>query len=358
MSLVTYEDFQALSALGSGKQVAQLVGERIHDTQRPMPPLPAALSPNDMTAIDSWLAAGMPDGPCAEAMAPVDEPGQFAEEFPSDCEQTYDFVTGSRSNPNDPYIVRANTEEHPRFVFDAPWGNDEVQVVAIRPIVDNVRVLHHWILYSNSGGGGGFLGGVGFGKYLVGWAAGQGGENMPENVGLYVPTGPNSITLDIHYYNLGNSQNEPDNSGVRVCVTRHLRPYAAVTIGLTGNATAPANQRVDNTSQCTARVTPGADVHLISVIPHMHKLGVNGKLELVHNGQVTVLHDGPFAFGEQRIYPLDNVQVVDGDILRTTCSYQNNTARTVRFGQDSDDEMCFNFTEYYPMGALSCGFTL
>ena len=58
------------------------------------------------------------------------------------------------------------------------------------------------------------------------------------------------------------------------------------------------------------------------------------------------------------VYELDELMIRDGDVLTTTCSYENDTGRTVRFGQNSDDEMCFNFVTYYPMGAFQCGFSL
>jgi hypothetical protein len=90
----------------------------------------------------------------------------------------------------------------------------------------------------------------------------------------------------------------------------------------------------------------------------MHQLGVHAKLELTRAGQGTALHDAPFDFFDQRIYPLDDLEIRDGDVLTTTCSYENDTGRTVSFGQNSDDEMCFNFVTYYPMGAFQCGFTL
>jgi hypothetical protein len=53
-----------------------------------------------------------------------------------------------------------------------------------------------------------------------------------------------------------------------------------------------------------------------------------------------------------------DVAVVSDDVLTTTCSYENDTGRVVRFGQNSDDEMCFHFVTCYPMGALRCGLSL
>lgn len=43
-----------------------------------------------------------------------------------------------------------------------------------------------------------------------------------------------------------------------------------------------------------------------------------------------------------------------GDRVTTTCTYQNNTSKTVTFGENTGNEMCFNLVVYYPMGGMSC----
>jgi hypothetical protein len=281
-------------------------------------------------------------------------PGEF--EWPDDCEEFFTLTTGSKTNPGEKYVVQPGGEEHPQFVFDAPWGTDNVQVLAYRPITDNPRVLHHWILYENSAGG--IFGGAGGGKFLVGWAPGsQGSTGMPDDVGMYMPVGPGALRLDVHYYNLANTQPESDASGVELCVTRTPREFTATVAGLVGNATARVG-RSDNATSCTVNLTGVDSVKLMSVSPHMHKLGVHAKLELTRAGQKSALHDAAFDFNDQRIYPLEDFEIHDGDVLTTTCSYENDTGQTVSFGQNSDDEMCFNFVTYYPMGAFQCGLAL
>jgi hypothetical protein len=356
MPLTSYADLRARAISDSNQLVYQRVQSRIHDVQRPMPP--SGMPDEDIALIDAWLGNGaaVSDDPTCAGQLPAVQPDLTPEfQWPSDCE---DFYTLTTSNPNDPtrkYSVAGGGEEHPQFIFDAPWGDDKVQVLAYRPITDNARVLHHWILYENASTGI-FAGGLG-GKFLVGWAPGSQGttEGMPPDVGLYMPGGKKSLRLDVHYYNLGTDQPALDQSGLELCITRTPRKYTATVIGLTGNATAKPG-RSDNVTSCTA-VTTG-DVHLLSVSPHMHKLGVHGKLEQTRGGQTTALHDQPFDFNDQRVWPLENVPVQNGDVFTTTCSYENDTGAVVSFGQNSDNEMCFNFVTYYPMGSFSCGFAL
>jgi len=47
--------------------------------------------------------------------------------------------------------------------------------------------------------------------------------------------------------------------------------------------------------------------------------------------------------------------VYNGDTVRTTCIYENNTNQTIRFGESSEDEMCMNFARYYPKDGMTCG---
>lgn len=356
MPLTSFDELRAAAVSDAAQTVSERVQARIHDAARPMPP--GGMPAEDLAVLDAWFAVGAvpgADATCA-GLAPASAPSETPEfAWPSDCEEFFTLTTGSRADPAQKYVVAAGTEEHPQFIFDAPWGDDEVQVLAYRPITDNARVLHHWILYENDTGL--FGGGLG-GKFLVGWAPGsQGGTGFPEDVGLYMPRGAGSLRLDVHYYNLGGGEAQGDASGVELCVTRTPRPQTATVVGLTGNATAPVG-RSDNATPCTVNLTGTDAVTFLSVSPHMHKLGVHAKLDLARAGQTTSLHDAPFNFDDQRIYPLDDLSIRDGDVLTTTCSYENDTGSTVRFGQNSDDEMCFNFVTYYPMGAFQCGFSL
>jgi hypothetical protein len=357
MPLVSFDDLQAPAVSDAAAQVSEKVNARIHDAQRPMPP--GGMSAENVALLDAWLSSGRSagDDPTCAGLAPAPAPIESADfVWPADCEEFYSLTTSSGQNPSDEYVVPAGNEEHPQFVFDAPWGDANVQVLAYRPITDNARILHHWILYENSSGGI-FGGGLG-GKFLVGWAPGsQGNTGMPDDVGMYMPGGADALRLDVHYYNLGSTRPESDASGVELCITRHPRPNTATVSGLTGNATAPVG-RSDNASSCTVDVTGRDSVTFLSVSPHLHKLGVHAKLELTRDGETTALHDAPFDFEDQRIYELENIEIRAGDVLTTTCSYENDTGRTVSFGQNSDDEMCFNFVTYYPMGAFQCGLSL
>jgi hypothetical protein len=112
-------------------------------------------------------------------------------------------------------------------------------------------------------------------------------------------------------------------------------------------------QRVANAVECT--VTATSEVHFLAITPHMHKLGVHARLDLKRgDAPMEVLYDAPFNFAEQTLKPLGDVMVMNGDVLTTTCTYENDTTRNIVWGDATEDEMCFNWMRYYPKGEFNC----
>jgi hypothetical protein len=197
---------------------------------------------------------------------------------------------------------------------------------------------------------------------LTGWAPGDDEEiPYPADVGMDMPTGAKSLRLDMHYYNTAGRTSEPDRSGVAICVVKgkNLRPKSAgIVMGFTALSAvlAPANTRGHKaTASCTARTTE--PVYLLTASPHAHKYARHMKFSVKKaNGQEIVMHDHPFAFGEQGTYGLSPEVILEtGDVVTTSCTFSNPTSRNVTFGESTDSEMCFNFAAFYPKGALRCG---
>ncbi|MDD9933949.1 MAG: c-type cytochrome [Myxococcales bacterium] len=340
--IVTHAHTLAPGVSDPSKTVGELIDLRVHDTAAPMPPLSQPrLSDDQLGALEAWMAAGAPAaaGVCDE----LDDPGAttvVAEpEWPQDCQERYEIRAHQNGGP---YIVPAGSELNIDVTVAVPWaggGRGPVQALAIKPLTANARVVHHWILYA------------GVGEFITSWSPGKPMETFPEGVGVHMPSEGN-FRLNMHYYNVGNDQDEPDESGLEVCITRDPRPYTATTYMFSGPATVPPGGRVDNVSTCD--VVADEPVHIITSSPHMHSYGVASKLEILRaDGTVEVLEDGPFNWEDQHVTPVDAV-VNNGDRVRLTCSYENTTDQTIRFGSSSEDEMCFNFARYYPMDAFNC----
>jgi len=327
----------------------------MHDTKRPMPPQ-GSLTDAELKAVDAWIQVDVPGSDatkCATSSA-QNEPDD-ADEWPAECEEFYKLTAHDSTDPSQPYRFPANNEAHPQFVFDAPWGDEEVQALAMKPISDNRKILHHWILYQNVGGR----------AFLTGWAPGKDKrEPLPDDVGLFLPSGKQSLRLDMHYFNLGaETREEQDASGVEICVVKKPKfraKTATVFMGFTSIGAglppvlAPANTvNHEVTATCTVNATE--PVHLLTASPHAHKLATHMKFTAKVGGKDVLLHDGPFAFEEQQSYALEDEVILNtGDTVTTVCSYTNPSAQNVTFGENTGNEMCFNFAIYYPMGALSC----
>ena len=112
----------------------------------------------------------------------------------------------------------------------------------------------------------------------------------------------------------------------------------------------PANtQKFEVPVNCTMQKT----MNVFGVLPHMHKLGT--KIDVQHtpvSGEKKSFYKiDPWLFGNQ---PLDmmNETITPGDKLDVTCTYNNPTNQSVKYGESSDEEMCFFLLFYYPYDHL------
>lgn len=264
-----------------------------------------------------------------------------------ECDAVYEIRAHGPGGPGTPVTVPVGSEQHPAIVFDPPWGDEQVQMVAWKALTDNKKVLHHWILYEGQAN-------------LVGWAPGRDGGSYPEGVGADLPTAKGSLKLDMHYFNLTGVKDEQDQSGLSLCVVKgdHRRAkVAARHIGFSVFAPVmvPANTRGHELKgQC--KVTASEPVTMLGVSPHAHTLARHMKLVVVRaSGEEVVLHDQDFSFYEQETRMFEEPFVLnDGDEVYTTCTYDNETSKNVGYGESTKDEMCIQFAEYYPKGALNC----
>jgi hypothetical protein len=359
--LTTYSELTAEHPTKPGKKIYERVGVRIHADQSQaeglvvMPP-GTPLSAADTATVDAWVTAGAPAGEdptCAPPGGVAPPTGNPAEtEWPlKECDAVYKIVAHGAGGVDTPAMAPAGQESHPQVAWDAPWGDEQVQAIAFKTITDNRAILHHWILNGRPGG------------FLTGWAPGEDGiKKMREDIGMLMPTGAGSLNLDMHYFNTTGTTAQPDNSGVEICVVKkeHFRQnVAAVATSLTTLLfSIPPNSKYEAKASCTVSGTE--PVTLLSASPHAHKLAVRMVFTVKKkDGQTIMMHDMPFAFGEQKSYKLDPpVVVTNGDVINTSCFYENTTSQRVGFGESTTDEMCFNFALYYPAGALKCGTSL
>lgn len=358
-SLVTHGDFHEKAA---DEPRYERVKARLHDEKNPMPPIDhARLSAAELELLDTWLDDKAPAGTEVCEKGEVKEPPEEVDL--SDCEELFELRAndGTKDGETQAFEVPLADDHYECFVFDVPWTG-AMQGLRVDPLIDDARVLHHWLLYQDpvasageAGSHSSCLGVHTDGTLVAGWAPGGSAYVMPENVGLRLESSPSHVfVLEMHYNNVARHEDAKDKSGARLCVTSKLRENEAAAHWL-GTDIIALRPQSDGKAEGVCR--PEQEAHILSVSPHMHQLGRHMSTLITRaDGTEETLFDDAFDFNDQRVYTLDEPVVVGpGDTLRTKCSFSNESSEFVLFGSGTGDEMCYNFVVAYPVGALATG---
>ncbi|HEY6555882.1 MAG TPA: hypothetical protein VI072_01360, partial [Polyangiaceae bacterium] len=266
-------------------------------------------------------------------------------------------------NLDEKYPVPAPTNnQYVCFNFKNPFVDGQ-QATAWAPIIDDERVIHHLILYGTTeevaeGSVGSCPhGGSVLTTQIGGWAPGGTNTVLDADVGLALDYP--YLSLQIHY----NNELYPDGadaSGVAFCTTPTPRRHTAG-IATLGNVTftIPMGARsYPVVGNCSRLSTDGQTITLLDTWPHMHLLGSGFRTEHLRPGatlpHLSDIPIGTWKFEAQRHYPQrPRAEVRSGDVLKTTCWFDNTRPSAVGFGEDTEDEMCFNFVLAYPRASLN-----
>ncbi|MCH9688650.1 MAG: hypothetical protein K0V04_44880 [Deltaproteobacteria bacterium] len=371
MPLTSYDDVVVPAPTDPTRRVYEMMMERMTAEAGMMPP-DGNISEEDSAVILDWIAEGAPqdtDAMCGESEPDEPNPNVGPENLPCDAE----YVMTAHADGNDePFVVPTQGADnlYRCFVYASPFAAGE-QATAWAPIIDDERVVHHWILYRASSGN--YTHGSAVpcdvslqltADFVAGWA--PGGENviLPDDVGLDLGQPGDFYVLQVHYNNTAHHPDAWDKSGVAFCSTPTARPKTAgiLTLGTTGINIPPGAVAHEELGTCGFLSTIfWPPMHILSTSPHMHQLGRGFRTVLERtDGSSEVVTDIPvFDFESQGMYPNDPEIVVNpGDTLRSTCIYDNPGSASVGFGEGTSDEMCFNFVLAYPIDALAnrnCG---
>ncbi len=356
MPLASYDDFVVPTPTDPATSVADQTVLRLHDPVSIMPP-EGELSPQKMGVLEGWIDAGMPRYDSNDCEDPGDGGGgQDVDDLP--CTPSHTFV-GHAQGSDDAFHVPVVDDLYMCYTFKSPFAAG-TQVTAYAPIVDDERVLHHWIMYKTGtaqpDGGAGPCNMPWDAQFVAGWAPGGDNAVLPDHVGLETAGPDEYLILQVHYNNVAGYQDAMDQSGVAFCTTEQPRPNLAgvlwlgsVLISVPPGST---DYPVDGTCNTGDWTEP---FHVMSTSPHMHQLGRGFRTEIVRaGGGVETLTDEPnFSFENQKDYPNDpEVLINPGDTLNSTCLFDNPSGQTVYFGEGTADEMCFNFVTGYPIDKI------
>lgn len=273
---------------------------------------------------------------------PMDAP----EDPPPDAE-TLDVVA------NDFELGKNELNRYQCFVVDVPFESTRY-VRRFEPIVDDDRVLHHALVAIDSEGSqdqqsfrcSGFPPGDGL---MYGWAPGQNPIQFDKG-GIEVEPG-SQVVLQIHYNNGAGAPNVSDSSGVRLFHTGSAE--RAITMSALGpwQFQIPAESRASASSTCTVE----EETELIASFPHMHEIGseFHSDIQRQDGSTETLIDLTGWSFEAQLAYETPKT-LQPGDRVTTECVWDNPEDESVRFGERTEDEMCFNFAYVSPPNPRFC----
>jgi hypothetical protein len=328
------------------------------------------LSPAELGALDSWFGAGAPSGTDACGGGGTDSGGsvgptvEIGPQF-LPCTPSHTLTAHAAGSTTAKYPVpNPTSDSYVCFNFRSPFASGE-QAIALAPIIDDARVIHHWILYgTNSTLTDGSISNncqsaTITDTHVSGWA--PGGQNMvlDPDVGLVLDYP--YFQLQIHYNN-SRYADGADASGIAFCTTTTPRPNAAGIVSLgTVLFSIPANANdFAVTSNCSNLASDGrTTMTVLGTSPHMHLLGTGFRTQHLRGattdmGDLSNIPLGTWSFDNQKHYTTSpRRQVLPGDTLRTTCFFDNPSSSAVTFGPRTRDEMCYDFITVYPYASAT-----
>lgn len=360
MSLQTVTDFSVPAITDPATDVSATVIERLNDLKRPMPP-DGSMTDADKELLEGWIAGGLQanDGPMCEIEEPDDDAAVGPDELP--CEPTAIFRAFGEDTEK--FAVPDVDDLYVCFTFDSPFGMEE-QGTAWAPIIDDERVVHHYLLLKTDSpdyvvGTAQPCAGIALdAQTLMSWGPGTPNFVMPEEAGLELPQPGEKVVLQIHYNNVASYKDALDSSGVAMCTVKEPREHKASTLWLgTLEIDVPPGESLTTFGDCETGSRIDEPVTILTNWPHMHESGTAIKTELFRGGDLddpqTLVEIPQWNFENQIYYPqTPAIRVEPGDILRTTCTFRNDGNQPISFGEGTGDEMCFDFPIVYPIDAF------
>jgi Copper type II ascorbate-dependent monooxygenase, C-terminal domain len=173
---------------------------------------------------------------------------------------------------------------------------------------------------------------------------------FPDGVGLHLAKG-SRLLLNLHLYN-ATDQPLTGRSGTlfQEAAAGELQHLSELVLaGPTFTLNVPTGMSTQS-GNCQMSNVTNEPLQLFALSQHMHKLGTHMKSVIKRSGSPDiVLQDIPYDFEQQSFHLVAPfIELRPGDTLTTSCTFNNTTGAPVKFGESSDDEMCFTDIFYYP----------
>jgi hypothetical protein len=281
------------------------------------------------------------------------------------------------------YTVQSPVDEYRCFVI--PAGNSTTKYVnEIEYLPGNDAIVHHIVIYKDPSNFSDSLDGLdtlaGFqgngtvavspnAEFLGAWAPGEAMFKLPVQFGIKLD--PNSdYVVEIHF--APGSMGQTDNSVINIKYSNYapireiyidpmLNHFTNIIGGL-GSFNIPANTTRTFYERFT--LPSSFDASIISVFPHMHKIGTSFKIwnyRPTTNDTVPIINIPKWSFHWQGFYTFQKILKLDrGSRVEARATYDNTTAnpdnpssppQNVYAGEETTDEMMlafFAYTLYFP----------
>lgn len=171
---------------------------------------------------------------------------------------------------------------------------------------------------------------------------------LPADTGLVLRSDTRSLIVELHMYRSGQSSGV---ASLSICTATTPPEQLAGRFALGAPVPALRPRHVEASS---ARCRLPFDLDLLYSWPHMHRRGSEFHAALLRNDErLPILDLDEWDFTRQLTYPLE-VHARAGDLIETTCVWQNDTDAYVLPGLFSKDEMCTHGLTGVPAEAAYC----
>ncbi len=263
--------------------------------------------------------------------------------------------------PNSYVADKTRKDDYRCFILDPDLVGTK-DLIGFEVVPGDRREVHHVLLYtvpkaeaqaledgSPEGLGWQCFGGPGTDapKMVDGWVPGSGVTRFPGQTGVTLFAG-DVLIMQVHY-NMSQTTAVADQTQVKLQYSVNPVPYHAQMFPLVDKSFAIPPNSMGYTRDVQFELP--VDATIWGVIPHMHTKGATAKVEIIppadKPGPNICLIDVPkWDFQWQQFYFYTaprGIPMVANSKLKLTCSWNNPTNKTVKWGESTDDEMCLAF---------------
>ncbi|MCI0336089.1 MAG: hypothetical protein L0226_00790 [Acidobacteria bacterium] len=314
------------------------------------------LSIEEIQTIVAWVDAGAPEGSTTDLPSPLEFPDGWPLGVP-------DLIVTPESDYTPP--IQGDMYRCFSIPLSDLRGNRWISALSVKP--GNPKIVHHVIAYPDPTGvsaqldakdpepGYTCFGGPGFNTddFLGGWAPGSRGYFAPDGTGIKLVNN-SRIVIQIHYHPTGEIETDRTPIGLYFAKTPVYRQLQSLPLFNNRFAIPPGAKNYEVTAEYDVPAFVSAQMWVVT--PHMHLLGKKIKVELTRPGishPDCLVNIEDWDFNWQGTYLYKNpIELSSGARLKLTTIYDNSTdnprnpnnpPKTVRWGEETTDEMSIAF---------------